>query len=106
MIKHLSVDAGIYVIKNKVNNAVYIGQAVNIRSRVCHHRSLLKKGKHTNKLLQADWELFGEESFSVKTVKKVSKKNLTIHEHNVLQQYIMDGFFVYNLKIEIEWENE
>jgi group I intron endonuclease len=104
MIKRLVTESGIYRIKNKVNGAVYIGQAINIRMRVSHHRSLLKQGKHTNKQLQEDWQLFGEEAFSVKVIKKVAKKNLTIHERNVLHQHIIDGYFVYNVSLEIEWE--
>ena len=100
MIKHLVTESGIYRIKNKVNGAVYIGQAINIRLRVTHHRSLLNKGKHTNKLLQEDWNLFGESSFTVKTIKKVSKKNLTYHERNVIQQHVEDGYYVYNSNLE------
>ena len=105
MIKHQATESGIYRIKNKVNGAVYIGQAVNIRMRVSHHRSLLKQGKHTNKLLQDDWQLFGEEAFCVKVIKRVAKQNLTKHERNVLQQHIIDGYFVYNTALEIEWED-
>ena len=105
MVNRQCTEAGIYRIKNKTNGAVYIGQAINIRSRISHHKSLLKKGKHTNKLLQEDWNLFGEEAFTVKTIKKVSKYNLTKHERAVMRQYIEDGFFIYNASINIEWED-
>ena len=40
---------GIYMILNKVNNKVYIGQSKNITKRISRHRCDLRKNIHKNK---------------------------------------------------------
>lgn len=55
---------GIYCIKNKVNNKVYIGKTMTkFQKRWFHHRSLLRAGTHNNKYLQKSWNKYGEENF-------------------------------------------
>lgn len=56
--------SGIYGIENIKNGKWYVGQAVNRQKRINQHRWLLRNGKHANKELQNDWNLFGEKSFS------------------------------------------
>lgn len=57
---------GIYIIKNKYNNKVYIGQSVDVEYRICNHFSKLKYNRHDNEHLQRaynkhpecfEWEL-------------------------------------------------
>lgn len=55
--------SGIYVIINKINSKVYVGQAININRRWKQHKYKLKKNKHTNKHLQNAWNKYGEENF-------------------------------------------
>lgn len=43
---------GIYIIKNKYNNKVYIGQSVDVEYRICNHFSKLKYNRHDNEHLQ------------------------------------------------------
>ena len=43
---------GIYLIRNKINNKVYIGQSRNIKQRWSRHKCDLNKGIHGNKHLQ------------------------------------------------------
>jgi predicted GIY-YIG superfamily endonuclease len=40
---------GIYAIKNKFNNKLYIGQSVSIKGRWMNHRSDLATGRHLKK---------------------------------------------------------
>lgn len=55
---------GIYCIKNKINNKVYIGKTMTkFQKRWFHHRSLLRAGTHNNKHLQKSWDKYGEENF-------------------------------------------
>lgn len=54
---------GIYYIKNTLNNNMYIGQSVNIRTRFNAHKSSLKKNKHYNEKLQADFNKYGMNVF-------------------------------------------
>lgn len=54
---------GIYAITNLENNRIYIGIAVNLWARWLSHIRLLKRGKHTVKPLQCDWDHFGVSAF-------------------------------------------
>ena len=42
------MQSGIYMILNKINNKVYIGQSVNVGDRLDGHLRELRKGKHIN----------------------------------------------------------
>lgn len=54
---------GIYLIRNKVNNHVYVGKSVNLVRRRKAHWSELRNNKHYNAKLQAAWRKYGEQSF-------------------------------------------
>ena len=57
-------DMGVYYIKNKITDKIYIGSATNgIKKRWYQHKKLLKENKHSNKSLQLDWNLYGQENF-------------------------------------------
>lgn len=47
--------AGVYMIENTINKKVYIGSSSNIEHRLQDHRHKLRKGVHTNKALQEDF---------------------------------------------------
>ena len=55
---------GIYGIRNKINNKIYIGKtAMNFGDRRDNHYSLLNNGKHGNIHLQRAWNKYGSENF-------------------------------------------
>ncbi len=56
------MSCGIYLIRNKINNKVYIGLSVNIEERWQHHRSLyLKKNNNKEKINLFIWLLINME---------------------------------------------
>jgi group I intron endonuclease len=57
------MKCGIYIIKNILNNKVYVGQSVNTLKRMYKHKSNLRKNCHHNKHLQDAYNKYGEESF-------------------------------------------
>lgn len=71
---------GIYKITNILNNKVYIGQAIDIQSRIREHKELLNRNCHTNNHLQCAWNLYGEDKFIFSTVEKCDEKILTQRE--------------------------
>lgn len=56
---------GIYLIRNTVNNKVYIGKSKNIYKRICQHISDLNKNdfKKENSYLIHSWNKYGRNSF-------------------------------------------
>lgn len=55
---------GVYLIKCKSENKVYIGQSKNIKRRYVCHISKLRKHNHPNKYLQEAFDKYGENDFS------------------------------------------
>jgi group I intron endonuclease len=60
--------AGIYIIKNLINNKVYVGSSFTLRSRKSKHFSDLKNHTHDNKHLQASYDKYGKEFFEFKVL--------------------------------------
>jgi len=55
---------GIYGIKNKVNNKIYVGKTMqSFGDRWDCHRAQLRGGYHDNPHLQHSWNKYGEENF-------------------------------------------
>jgi group I intron endonuclease len=92
--------SGIYVIINKKNNKVYIGQAQNIYKRWGEHRRTLKSGKHANRYLQAAWNKFGETAFQFKILEYCPIEQLNEREQHFLNAYMPKGI-CYNLAPEV-----
>jgi len=56
---------GVYALTNQQTGYVYIGESVDILQRLRTHRSMLERGTHFCRALQADFDSFGLESFDV-----------------------------------------
>lgn len=48
--------SGIYVIRNLINNKIYIGSAINLNNRWFSHRNKLNNNNHVNRHLQSSDE--------------------------------------------------
>ena len=57
------MKTGIYRIRNTLNGKAYIGSACDIRRRWNEHRSMLARGTHHSRHLQAAWNLYGADAF-------------------------------------------
>ncbi len=86
-----------YKIVNKINHKEYIGISVKpIKIRFKEHKSLLRRGKHHNYLLQRDWDFYGEENFDfilLETLESNSVEEGYNHEYEL----ISEGENLYNL---------
>lgn len=59
----MEITSGIYMIKNKENGKVYIGQTNNFKNRFRQHKQSFRRKDHKNKHFQRAWEKYGEENF-------------------------------------------
>lgn len=80
----------VYKIVNTVNGRVYIGSSTNGKYRITGHKSCLRKNSHPNKLLQEDYNMFGELSFEfviIKTIDDINLSTLKEEEEKALLEY-------------------
>ena len=54
---------GIYSITNIINEKKYVGQSVDVKSRIRNHRWALRHNRHENDHLQKSFNKYGEDSF-------------------------------------------
>ena len=64
----------IYAIKNTVSQKIYVGCTTDIKKRMQQHFYVLRRGKHSEKDMQADFDKYGKDSFEVKVITSFENK--------------------------------
>ncbi|CAK0763341.1 putative GIY-YIG domain-containing protein [Gammaproteobacteria bacterium] len=77
---------GIYLIRNKINEKVYVGSSVNVESRLKHHQRSLMKGVHNNSKLQNAFNKYEFKNFSFVWIENVNDLKKLIRR----EQYWID----------------
>ena len=91
---------GIYMIKCKINNKVYIGQSKNIKDRWKQHKKELRNNKHDNKNIQKDWNEYGQNSFEFNIIAECEENELNELEKKYINEYkSYDKNFGYNMTL-------
>ena len=81
------MKSGIYLIRNTIDNKIYIGSAYDVIARIKRHISELNKGKHHNKHLKAAWIQYGPAAFSFEILEVCTKQQILSKEKEYLDQY-------------------
>lgn len=84
------MNCSIYFIKCLSNNKMYIGSCLNYNSRIKRHFNDLIKNKHSNKLLQADFNYYGKVNFKYGEIEVCKEENALQREN-----YFMDFYKTY-----------
>lgn len=94
--------AGIYCIKNLINNKVYIGKSINIYERIRQHINLLnKESLDENRYLIRSWNKYGRDNFQYIVLEYLEIDETILKEREL---YWMEKFkslnrrFGYNLR--------
>ena len=74
------MTCGIYMIQNKVNNKIYIGQAVDIEKRWGDHRHGLTNRCNENRHFINAWKRDGEENFEFTVLLECEESDLNMYE--------------------------
>lgn len=81
-------QTGVYLIKNTVNNKIYIGSSsYNIHNRITVHKRFLKQNKHENLYLQAAYNKYGKEVFIFEILELCNKEDCIKREQHYLDLY-------------------
>ena len=65
---------GVFQIRNKANEKVFIDSSLNVPGKINRHRFALNAGLHASRSLQADWHEFGAESFEFEVLEDVAPR--------------------------------
>ncbi len=71
--KETKTEAGVYQIANTVNQKVFVGSTMNLKT-LNGKRFQLKMGSHLNKQLQEEWNAYGEDAFRIEVVEILKTK--------------------------------
>jgi group I intron endonuclease len=67
------IESGIYIIRNIVNNHIYIGSTKDFSKREYSHFNSLKNNKHHSKYLQNAFNKYGEDNFKFEVIHRTKK---------------------------------
>lgn len=90
-------NSGIYFIKNKINNKLYIGSAQDFNERWARHKTTLNTKTHHNKHLENAWDKYSEDNFEFIVVLYCDIDNLLYYEQLFLDKYFDNCFNCYNI---------
>jgi hypothetical protein len=63
---------GVFLIRNNVNDRVFLGVSPNLDGVINRHKFQLQAGVHANKALQADWNALGSSNFAFEIVDELT----------------------------------
>ncbi|HEY3041946.1 MAG TPA: GIY-YIG nuclease family protein [Pyrinomonadaceae bacterium] len=65
---------GVFLIRNNLNDKVFLGAGLDLRGIINRHNFQLQKGIHPNKSLQADWNTLGSNNFAFEIVDELTPR--------------------------------
>lgn len=93
---------GIYCIKNKITNKIYIGKSKNIYKRIHQHLYDLRKGrKDENRYLKNSWNKYGEDNFEYFVLEFLEENEELVAERELFwmtELKAVDKKYGYNLR--------
>lgn len=95
----MKTNCGIY--KIIINDKIYIGSSINLKSRKYQHLSLLRNKKHSNNYLQNAFNKYGRDNFKWIVEENVNRIEDVEELKNILierEQYYLDFYESYNPK--------
>lgn len=73
--KQLKFKIGVFQIRNKINDKIYIDSSVNLDAFWNRNCAQLNFGNHPNAALQSDWKTFGEDNFVYEILSEIKQKD-------------------------------
>lgn len=93
---------GIFQIRNKVNQKIYVGCSDNLEAAWESHKSRLDAGIHPNGGLQADYHKMGPDNFEFELVVQLSEENIFMEDANAaldeLEKSVLENLQPYDDK--------
>ena len=89
----------IYLLKNNKNGKVYVGKTRQFKERKYAHLANLRAKRHVNKMLQEDYNEYGEDAFIFEIAEETNSFFLNFEEQQwMLKLKTYDFKYGYNCK--------
>lgn len=62
---------GVFQIKNKIDEKVFVDSSINVPGKINRHKFQLNAGVHPSKTLQAEWNEHGEQGFEFEILEDI-----------------------------------
>ncbi|MFE8698336.1 DUF2087 domain-containing protein [Cytobacillus sp. FJAT-53684] len=72
--KEITIEAGVFQIKNTKNDKIFIGSTRNLKT-LNGTKFSLENDSFSNKMLQAEWSQFGKEAFDIEVLEILKKQD-------------------------------
>ncbi len=82
-----NISSAVYRIICRENGKYYFGSSSELQVRLYRHKNALRKGVHTNPIIQSVWNKYGEDSFDFEIVDSTSKDILQA-EQKYLDEHV------------------
>lgn len=89
----------IYSIRNRINQRAYIGSTIDLKRRFKEYRFRLRNGTHSNFVLQAAWNKYGEESFLFEEIRTLSSIEELVNTEDEIINELKKNIHVYNIRV-------
>lgn len=101
---------GVYMIINKMNHKIYIGESFDIKQRLKQHKQDLLNNTHHNYFLQKDFNNYGKNVFKYRILQELydietkedkffTKQSLLLMlENSYIKKYQNEGYSLYNIE--------
>jgi group I intron endonuclease len=96
---HTEIVAGIYRIRNTVDDKVYVGSSADLHARWCDHWKLLMKGIHRCQPLQSAWDEYGGLFFIFEIIEVVECKEDLIPREQFYLNAAYEANQHYNIRL-------
>lgn len=94
----VKIVTGIYRIRNKHSDKMYVGSSKNINERWVRHRYKLNKGTHDNRFLQNAWVKYGADAFEFEVIEQCDSEQLAEREQFWIDRLqVANSAYGYNL---------
>ena len=73
--KQMKFTAGVFQIRNTVNNKIFIDSGINVNARWNRHKLQLDFGSHPSADLQKDWKTLGGDKFVMEILGEIKQSD-------------------------------
>ena len=92
-----TLSPAIYMIRNIINNKIYIGSAKDFKTRMYKHKSQLRRNIHHSQHLQRAYNKYGKESFSFEIFEYVKDIDKLIEREQVWLDFFKPEYNSYKI---------